>query len=70
MLLKDLRQKLFLLLLTEGNGGFPDIWMEDRIYQVIKASNHDILMEEERRLFYVAITRAKDDLFLITEKRE
>jgi ATP-dependent exoDNAse (exonuclease V) beta subunit len=25
-------------------------------------------MEEERRLFYVAITRAKDKLFLITEK--
>ena len=27
-----------------------------------------MLMEEERRLFYVAITRAKDKLFLITEK--
>ena len=25
-------------------------------------------MEEERRLFYVAITRAKEKLFLITEK--
>ena len=25
-------------------------------------------MEEERRLFYVAITRAKDKLFLITQK--
>jgi DNA helicase-4 len=25
-------------------------------------------MEEERRLFYVAITRAKDQLYLITEK--
>jgi len=59
---------VFILGLTEGNGGFPDIWMEDRIYQVIKVSNHDLLLEEERRLFYVAITRAKDDLFLITEK--
>ena len=28
---------------------------------------YDILLEEERRLFYVAITRAKDELFLITE---
>ena len=54
--------------LTEGNGGFPDIWLEDRIFQVIKKANHDLLMEEERRLFYVAITRAKDKLFLITEK--
>jgi DNA helicase-4 len=59
---------VFIIGLTEGSGGFPDIWMEDRIYQVIKASNHDMLLEEERRLFYVAITRAKDELFLITEK--
>ncbi len=59
---------VFIIGLTEGYGGFPDIWMEDRIYQVIKESNHDLLLEEERRLFYVAITRAKDELFLITEK--
>ncbi len=59
---------VFIIGLTEGSGGFPDIWMEDRIYQIIKKSNHDLLLEEERRLFYVAITRAKDDLFLITEK--
>lgn len=59
---------VFIIGLSEGNGGFPDIWMEDRIYQIIKESNHDVLMEEERRLFYVAITRAKDELFLLAEK--
>lgn len=59
---------VFIIGLTEGNGGFPDIWLEDRIFQVIKKANHDLLVEEERRLFYVAITRAKDKLFLITEK--
>ena len=42
--------------------------MEDRIFQVVKPSNHDVLMEEERRLFYVSITRAKDELFLLTIK--
>ncbi len=66
---KGLEAKVvFILGLTEGYGGFPDIWLEDRIFQVIKKANHDLLMEEERRLFYVAITRAKDKLFLITEK--
>ena len=66
---KGLEAKVvFILGLTEGYGGFPDIWLEDRIFQVIKKANHDLLLEEERRLFYVAITRAKDKLFLITEK--
>lgn len=59
---------VFILGLTEGHGGFPDIWLEDRIFQVIKTANRDLLLEEERRLFYVAITRAKEKLFLITEK--
>lgn len=66
---KGLEAKVvFIVGLTEGYGGFPDIWLEDRIFQVIKKANHDQLLEEERRLFYVAITRAKDKLFLITEK--
>ncbi len=66
---KGLEAKVvFIIGLTEGYGGFPDIWLEDRIFQVIKKANHNQLLEEERRLFYVAITRAKDKLFLITEK--
>lgn len=66
---KGLEAKVvFIVGLTDGYGGFPDIWLEDRIFQVIKPTNHDSLMEEERRLFYVAITRAKDQLYLITEK--
>ncbi len=66
---KGLEAKVvFIVGLTEGSGGFPDVWLEDRIFQVIKKANLDLLMEEERRLFYVAITRAKDKLFLITEK--
>ncbi len=66
---KGLESKVvFVIGLTDGYGGFPDIWLEDRIFQVIKKANHDLLLEEERRLFYVALTRAKEKLFLITEK--
>ncbi|MEI9918967.1 MAG: ATP-dependent helicase [Bacteroidota bacterium] len=66
---KGLEAKVvFIVGLTDGYGGFPDVWLEDRIFQVIKKANHDLLLEEERRLFYVAITRAKEKLFLITEK--
>ena len=66
---KGLEAKVvFIIGLTDGYGGFPDVWLEDRIFQVVKPANHDLLLEEERRLFYVAITRAKDQLYLITEK--
>lgn len=59
---------VFIIGLTEGYGGFPDIWLDDRVFQVIRKVKHDMLMEEERRLFYVALTRAKDELFLLTRK--
>ena len=39
----------------------------DVIFRVVKDVKYDMLMEEERRLFYVALTRAKDELYLITE---
>ena len=59
---------VFIVGLTEGKGGFPDVWLSDVIFQLIKETDHDILMEEERRLFYVALTRAKDHLFLLSQK--
>ncbi len=64
---KGLEAKVvFIIGLTEGSGGFPDIWLDDRVFQIIRKAKHDMLLEEERRLFYVALTRAKDELYLIT----
>jgi DNA helicase IV len=58
---------VFVTGLKHGKGGFPDTWLEDSIYQVLKPTDKNLLLEEERRLFYVAITRAKDYLYLLTE---
>ncbi|NOS57419.1 MAG: UvrD-helicase domain-containing protein [Cyclobacteriaceae bacterium] len=65
---KGLEAKIvFVTGLKHGPGGFPDTWLSDSIYQVLKKTDKDILLEEERRLFYVAVTRAKDYLYLISE---
>ena len=66
---KGLEAKVvFILGLHSNKGGFPDPWLQDKIYQVIKPTDYDYLLEEERRLFYVALTRAEDYLYLISQK--
>lgn len=46
---------------------FPLVWQADRLFQLIKEENIDLLLEEERRLFYVAMTRAKETVYLVSE---
>jgi DNA helicase II / ATP-dependent DNA helicase PcrA len=40
------------------------IWMTDGMFPSHRSLERDDSLEEERRLFYVAITRAKDELYL------
>lgn len=61
-------QVVFILGLNSAPGGFPDPWMQDKIYYAIKKTEYNTLLEEERRLFYVALTRAKNHLYLMSQK--
>ncbi len=64
---KGLEAKIvFLIGLTCG--GFPYVWEDSRITQIIKKTDLLKKEEEERRIFYVAMTRAKERLFLMSEK--
>jgi DNA helicase-2/ATP-dependent DNA helicase PcrA len=40
------------------------IWMSDGMFPSSRSLESDDAIEEERRLFYVAVTRAKDELYL------
>jgi len=65
---KGLEAKVvFIVGLVGSDYGFPFLMESDRIFQIIKPSNTNLLLEEERRLFYVAMTRAKEQLYLISE---
>jgi len=59
---------VFLVGLHRGRGGFPNIKEDPEIKKIIKATTRSERLAEERRCFYVAITRAKKELYLITEK--
>lgn len=57
----------FVCIVGLNDGQFPNVWQSDRIFQLVKEENIDRLEEEERRLFYVALTRAREAVYLISE---
>jgi len=59
---------VFLVGLHKGRGGFPYIKEDHEIMKIIKKTSLKLRLEEERRCFYVGMTRACKLLFLITEK--
>lgn len=59
---------VFVLGLKKGTYGFPNIYADKDIKRVILDIPVEDKAEEERRIFYVAMTRAKKRLFLISEE--
>ena len=66
---KGLEAKVvFIWGLVGGKGGFPSIWDSGEIMRVVEPYDVDRRMDEERRVFHVATTRARELLYLISEK--
>jgi len=59
---------VFLVGLHRGRFGFPCLKEDYDIVKLVKDVSQSDSLEEERRSMYVAITRAKKLLFIITEK--
>ncbi|MGD0996295.1 MAG: UvrD-helicase domain-containing protein [Candidatus Bathyarchaeia archaeon] len=58
---------VFILNVVSGEFGFPSEIEDPSILEVARGDNGiQSQIEEERRLFYVAITRAKEDLYIYT----
>jgi DNA helicase-4 len=56
-----------ILNMTEGAYGFPSQLSEDPILRLVLPENEDFPMSEERRVFYVALTRAKRQVRIYTK---
>ena len=59
---------IFLLNLVQKRRGFPSHIEDDPILQLAMPSGESFPFAEERRLFYVALTRANEMVLLYTEK--
>jgi DNA helicase-4 len=62
---------VFVLNVVKGAFGFPSEIEDPSILEVAREDNGvSDQKEEERRLFYVAITRAKEELYIYTRQQE
>ena len=55
------------IILGACNGSFPLLHPDNALFEIFGKTIQDAF-EEERRLFYVAMTRAKSSLYILTEK--
>lgn len=59
-----------LLDVSEGDYGVPSRIEDDELLNLVMPRPETFEYAEERRLFYVALTRASRDVFLLTNSRE
>jgi len=59
---------VFVLGMDTGEYGFPSEIEDDPVLQLVKPMPEEFQHAEERRLFYVALTRARHKTFLLTRK--
>lgn len=50
--------------------GFPNKIIDDKIFELINKSKERISFPEERRLFYVALTRTKKNIYIMSNKNK
>ena len=50
--------------------GFPNKIADDPVLAIVLAESEDLLNAEERRLLYVALTRTKNRVFILTDSRK
>ena len=60
----------FVVLLSgeEGENGFPNKMEDDRILELIQGQKEAFPFAEERRLFYVALTRTRSVVYVLSDK--
>lgn len=59
-------ENVIVINMIDGRTGFPNKICDDKVLRFVSCRGDDYLYSEERRLFYVAITRTKNFTYLLT----
>lgn len=66
---KGLEEENVIIINTQDNiMGFPNKLVDDKVLKYVKNTKEYFPYEEERRLFYVALTRTKNNLYIMIDK--